>query len=393
MHTVSITPQWTVHHPNGQSLPPRLMDLLARVHAHGSLSAACRASGASYRHAWQLVHQGEQLLGAPLLLMARGKGSTLTPLGERLVWAGHRIAARLTPLLQTLASELEVEIGSVLAAGSSRLRVHASHGFAVEQLFEALGQQQVQIERKYLTSQEAVASLHDGACDLAGFHLPEGRFEAAALAAHARWLSPRDSRIVHVATRHQGLMVAPGNPLKVYGVADLARPGLRFVNRQRGSGTRFLLDGLLQEAGVDARQISGYEQGEFTHAAVAAYVASGMADVGFGLETPARNFRLEFIPVATERYFLLCREAALAQPALQALLAILRSPGFKRAVNALPGYTARHCGEVHTLQQAFAHGGGPLPPALKPPAAPAAARRRSAPAAGRGAANARKPAG
>ncbi|MEP7295546.1 MAG: substrate-binding domain-containing protein [Burkholderiales bacterium] len=353
MHKVSIKPQWTISDADGDSLSPRLLELLAQVHDFGSLSGSCRHSGASYRHAWNLVRQGEAQIGAPLMRMERGKGSTLTPLGEKLVWAGHRIAARLTPLLESLASELEVEIGSVLAADRDLLRVHASHGFAIEKLFDTLAAQHVAVERKYIGSQEAVASLRDGACDMAGFHIPEGEFEQQAFAHYARWFDARDSRIIHVATRHQGLMLAPGNPLKIYRVADLARPGVRFVNRQRGSGTRFLLDCLLDKAKVDAARIAGYEQGEYTHAAVAAYVASGMADVGFGVETPARRFKLEFIPVATERYFLLCRAETLASPSMQTTLAVLRSASYQKAVNELPGYTAVKCGQVDTLQRAF----------------------------------------
>jgi molybdate transport repressor ModE-like protein len=353
MHQVSIRPQWTISDAEGESLSPRLLELLAQVHDCGSLSGACKDSGASYRHAWSLVRQGEQQIGASLLRMERGKGSTLTPLAEKLVWAGHRITARLTPLLQTLASELEVEIGRVLSSGHDVLRVHASHGFAIEKLLDALVASQVPVERRYVGSQEAVASLHDGGCDLASFHLPQGEFEARAFAHYAPWIDAGGTCIIHLASRRQGLMVAPGNPLKIYEVADLAQPGVRFVNRQRGAGTRFLLDCLLEKANIAPSRIAGYEQGESTHAAVAAYVASGMADVGFGVEPPARRFKLDFMPVAMERYFLLCHESALALPALQAALAILRSPAFQDTVNRLPGYAALDCGQVETLQRAF----------------------------------------
>jgi len=89
---------------------------------------------------------------------------------------------------------------------------------------------------------------------------------------------------------------------------------VRFINRQRGSGTRFLLDCLLEKEAIDPERINGYEQGEYTHAAVAAYVASGMADAGFGVETPARRFKLDFIPLQTERYFLLCEERMIETP-------------------------------------------------------------------------------
>ncbi len=353
MNKVSIKPVWTIGSAGGESLPPRLLELLAQVAEHGSLSGACKQSGASYRHAWNLVRQGEQQLGAALLRMERGRGSALTPLGEKLVWAGHRIGARLTPTLETLASELEVEIGRVLSAERDLLRVRASHGFAIEKLLDTLAAQGVAVERRYVGTQEALASLRDGGCELASVHVPVGELESRALAHYGRWLDAPQDRIVHIATRHQGLMIAPGNPLKIYGVADLARPGVRFVNRQAGSGTRFLLECLLEQAGVDAGRIAGYQQGEYTHAAVAAYVASGMADVGFGVETPARRFKLDFLPIATERYFLLCHEAALAKPALQAVLAVLRSADYQRAVGELPGYAPLRCGEVEPVGSAF----------------------------------------
>ena len=114
MHKVFIRPQWTITRPgsapDGDALSPRLLTLLVHVAGHGSLSAACRATGQSYRHAWDTIRHGEAWFGAPLLRMERGRGSTLTPLAEKLVWADRRIAARLAPSLDSLASELEVEL-------------------------------------------------------------------------------------------------------------------------------------------------------------------------------------------------------------------------------------------------------------------------------------------
>lgn len=353
MHKVSIKPQWTISDAAGQNLAPRLLELLAEVQGHGSLSGSCKKTGASYRHAWSLIRQGEAQLGMPLLNMERGKGSTLTPLAEKLVWAGHRINARLTPMLETLASELESEIGRLLSIHNDALRVHASHGFAVEKMIENLKASGLQVERKYVGSTEAVASLHEGACEIAGFHIPQGEFEETGFKHYSRWLIPKQSRIIHVATRRQGFMVASGNPHKIYDMQDLTRKGIRFVNRQPSSGTRFLLECFLKKAHVNPNDINGYEQAEFTHAAVAAFVASGMADVGFGVETPARRFKLEFLPLATERYFLLCNQSDLDKPHLQAVLQILNSDEFQFAVNQLPGYTAAHCGQVATIPEAF----------------------------------------
>jgi molybdate transport repressor ModE-like protein len=354
MKRVSIKPQWTIRFPDGKTLPPRLLDLLAQVQLHGSLSAACQKGQTSYRHAWDLIRQGEAQFGASLLQMERGRGSRLTALGEKLVWADQRIVARLAPGLESLASELETEIESVLRTEAVLLKIHASHGFAIETFFEFLSKRGITFDRKYVSSLEAPAGLRDGACDLAGFHIPLGTQEAPALKHYRRWMDPARHVVIDLATRRQGFMVAPGNPLKIYEAGDLARQDVRFINRQRNSGTRFLLEQLLADAGVDPDGIAGFEQGEFTHAAVAAYVASGMADVGFGLETPARRFKLDFIPLANERYFLMCDRARLDEPLFQQIVDIVRSLEYRSAVDALPGYDARIAGRVLPLHEAFA---------------------------------------
>ncbi|MBV8125819.1 MAG: helix-turn-helix transcriptional regulator, partial [Paucibacter sp.] len=288
MHKVRIKPVWTLCDQVGRELPARVLELLTEVQVHGSLSKACRETGASYRHAWSLIRDAEAQLGHSLLSMARGKGSTLSPLAQKLVWAGHRIQARLGTLLTSLESELEAEIERVVARRHDVVRLFASHGFAVETLLKTLTAQGQSIEHKYMGSQEAVASWHAGHCELAGFHVPIGAFEADALAHYARWLGP-DSRLIHITQRRQGLLVAHDNPLGIHQLRDLTRTGIRFVNRQATSGTRFLLECMLDQAGIAPGQIEGFDLNEYTHAAVAAYVASGMADVGLGVEPPARH--------------------------------------------------------------------------------------------------------
>jgi molybdate transport repressor ModE-like protein len=358
MHKISIRPQWTISHDDGEALGPRLIHLLACVAETGSIAAACQRAGLSYRHAWDTVRHGEAWFGAPLLQMERGRGSRLTPLREKLVWADRRIAARLAPALDTLASELEVELQRVLLPPQRLLRIHASHGFAIEKLMAMLTASGVDVERVYTSSLDAAASLHAGASDLACFHVPHGALEAHGWDAYARWLDPLEHAVIDITDRTQGLMVAAGNPLHVTGLGDLVRPGLRFINRQRGSGTRLLLDGLLEQAGVDPGAIVGYEHGEFTHAAVAAFIGSGMADAGFGLERPARHFKLDFIPLATERYFAMCRRDALVRPEIEQVLAVLRSDAFRAEVDALPGYRAGLSGTVHVLGDVLAAAGG-----------------------------------
>ena len=180
-----------------------------------------------------------------------------------------------------------------------------------------------------------------------------GHGPAAFKRGYKPWLQGLDLALVDIATRRQGLMVRPGNPKELYAVADLARPNVRFINRESGSGTRLLLEALLKAQAMAPTRIAGFEQGEYTHAAVAACVASGMADAGFGLEPAARQFKLDFVPVATERYFLLCRVEVTHTPAFQMVLAALRDPAFRAILASLPGYNPAACGTVIAFQDVY----------------------------------------
>ncbi|WP_372659305.1 substrate-binding domain-containing protein [Hydrogenophaga sp.] len=355
MLRITLQPQWRVGHEDGPALDANtLLQLLAAVQASGSISQAGRELGLSYRHAWGLLQQAEQLFGQPLLLRGRGRGSLLTELGQKLIWADARIGARLQPLLESLASELEGELGRVQRRERAVPRLHASHGFAVAALREELAARQVPVELRYRNSLEAVAALAQGDCELAGFHVPLGDFQAAAAQRYLPWLRQDQHLLVHLAVRCQGLFVAPGNPLKLRGLNDLARRGLRFVNRPEGSGTRVLTDLLLQREGIAPQSVTGYDNTELTHAAVAAFVASGMADVGIGVQTAAHRFGLHFIPLLKERYFFALPADALQRKELRPVLALLRSPVFRSRVAALKGYEAAHTGEVMGVDEAFA---------------------------------------
>ena len=145
-------------------------------------------------------------------------------------------------------------------------------------------------------------------------------------------------------------MVASGNPKRIRRLADLRRRGVRFVNRDHDSGTRLLFDQLLALHKVDEAKINGAQQMEFTHAAVAAYVASGMADVSFGVEAAARQFGLDFIRLLTEDYFFVCKRAFLETEPMRRVIDIMKGREFQREVASLPGYVATDTGVVSTVK-------------------------------------------
>lgn len=351
---IQIEPAWRFRNAEGREIDPLLFRVLAAVQRSGKLTEAAREVDFSYRHCWNLIRTWSAFFGTPLVELSQGKGAALTPLGEKLTWAAQRIQARLTPQLENLSVEIDREINAALMDTHPILRLHASHGYAIALLPELVEKvAAVRLELQYLGSIDALASMSRGSCDLCGFHLPSGRVTPELAARLNRYLKPRAHRVIRLVTRTQGLFVAAGNPLNISSLQDLTRPDVRFINRQASAGTRVLLDLLLAEHTVDPDHISGYETVEFTHAAVAAHVASGMADTGFGVEAAATQFKLDFVPVAQEHYFLACRLETLELPSMQRMLEALKSAEFAAAVDALPGYALNTPGEVMSVMEAL----------------------------------------
>lgn len=355
MYKVSIEPHWRIAFGDNPSMDTALLlRLLALIHSEGAILKAAQTLGLSYRHAWGLLREAENIFGAPLLSKHRGRGATLTRLGTTLLWADRRIAARLSPTLASLSSELERELERSISDGAHPLRLYASHGFAVAALMEQINAAGLSIELRYLNSLESLAALSQKECEFAGFHVPVGSFETETVRLFMQYLCPNRHQLIHLAYLKQGLFVAPGNPKKIRRLEDIAKPGIRFVNRQTGSGTRRALERLLEENRISCHDINGFETAEFTHAAVAAYIASDMADVGFGVETAARHFGLDFVPLMQERYFFaLCKNTWKKYPPLNDVLTIMQNPDFKKHVNQLGGYDATEAGRILSLEEAF----------------------------------------
>ena len=152
-------------------------------------------------------------------------------------------------------------------------------------------------------------------------------------------LKPGQHKLIGFAHRTQGLIVARHNPLRITGLSDLSRAGLRYVNRAEGTGTRVLFDDLLVQAGMPACTVQGYQSQEPSHAAVAQAVASHAADAGLGIEAAAHEKGLGFVPLVQERYHLVCLKSELPTPQVQALLTELRSADWQTTLKNLPGYS------------------------------------------------------
>lgn len=340
-----------------------MMDVLHAVRERGSISAAARQLGFSYRHVWGQLKQWEAELGQELIVWERGQAAQLSPFGERLLMAERLAQARLGPQMESLRAELERAFALAFepdahTLGAEVLTLYASHDHALNALQDMAATQGsdggpgVYLDIRFCGSVDAIRALNEGRCVLAGFHT-QPFADAASLSArtYRPLLKPGTHKIIGFARRAQGLMVAPHNPLKLHDMADVARLQARFVNRAKGTGTRLLLDELMAHAGLDPIDITGFDTVESSHAAVAHAVASGRADVGLGTEYAARSLGLGFVPLTDERYLLVCLKAALDTPGVQRLLALLSSPTWQSTLNALPGYASDHSGEVAAMKR------------------------------------------
>jgi molybdate transport repressor ModE-like protein len=350
---LKVTPRWQA---GNRELDPRLIPLLRLVVKEGSLNRAVSSLRMSYRHAWGLLGKMESVLGKPLVIKERGRGARLTPVGEKLLEADD---AAFNVLRQELVGTLQA-LNATAAGQASRskekpLVVYASHDLALSALREQMaGAGHPVVDLHFHGSLECLAALARGECDIAGFHLPAAGAGDDALAPYRPALRMRGLMLIRFVDRQQGLMVARGNPKQLGTLADVASKSARFINRQTDSGTRLCIDRLLTQAGVQPEEISGYQTEEFTHAAVAATVASGMADVGFGIEAAARQQKLDFIPLLRERYLLAVRRSTLARPAAQAMLETLRSRQFRSRCDEMPGYDASSAGTIAAVKEILA---------------------------------------
>jgi molybdate transport repressor ModE-like protein len=295
----------------------RLLDALSRA---PSLRDAARAAHLSYRSAWGLLGDAAQLFGTPLVEMQRGRPARLSRLGRSLLAADERVRASLGGEFERLRAEIPPLLAEALPGARPRLALHASHDLALEPL-RTLSRSVLELDVVVRGADESLAALARGECDLAGFHVADALPRAAAAAAAlGRWLDPRKHSLIHFVTREQGLIARPGS--RIRSVHDLTRPGVRFINRH-----------------VDT--------------SVAAAVADGRADAGFGLRAEAARFKLTFVPLAVERYFFACARSTLRGGTLKTLIGMLQDERFAAAVARLPGYDASRSGQLEPLDAAL----------------------------------------
>ena len=286
---------------------------------------------------------GGRLMASPL---SRGSGVVSSfmkadgilevPQGLEGYEAGEEVTLRLLSPMEKLRNTLVVigshdplldELADMLHLGDPRLYMSSSH----------------------VGSMGGIMAIRRGEAHMAGCHLldtADGTYNRSFI---RKYFPKGDVKLVSCVGRQQGLMVARGNPLNICGFADISRQGIRYVNRQKGSGTRILTDYLCSREKVEPSDVYGYTREELTHTSVAAQIACGSADVGMGIYSAAKLYDLDFIPICIEEYDLIIPDHAWDSPMVQQLLTILRSDAFREKILSMGGYTADHPGQVLCL--------------------------------------------
>lgn len=205
---------------------------------------------------------------------------------------------------------------------------------------------ELNLSSAHVGSMGGIMALKRGEAHMAGIHLLDpdtGKYNISYI---KRYLSEKNIVLINLAYREQGLIVPSGNPKNIAGIEDLSRDDVLLINRQRGAGTRLLLDLKLKELGIGPERVKGYQREEYTHMAVAATVAGGGADVGLGILAAANSLGLDFIPISPERYDLAVPEEFYKLDSVQKVIAVIESAEFQQKVIALGGYDVSHTGEV-----------------------------------------------
>ena len=335
-----------------------LIEMLQAVASQGSISAAARALGLSYRHVWGELKRWENELGNELLQWDKGKSARLSSFGEKLMWAERQAQARLAPQIEALRADLETAFAVAFDAQAQVLTLYASHDDGLALLREqalAIGQdigERLHLDIRFCGSVDAIRALNEGRCTLAGFHTIQTPAPGSLTErTYKPLLQPGKHKIIGFATRMQGLMLAQGNPLGISQLIDLQQASVRYVNRELGTGTRVVLDQLLQQTGIASDAIKGYHRTEPSHSAVAQAIASGSADAGLGIAAAAAAHGLHFLPLVQESYHLVCLKSALEETALKSLRQLLQSSAWASALAQLSGYTPELSGQVRALRK------------------------------------------
>jgi putative molybdopterin biosynthesis protein len=234
----------------------------------------------------------------------------------------------------------------------NELRFWGSHDLAVARItsrYEVLNPS-IRFSLSFCGSLGGLIALEEGKADFSGCHLWDAETGTYNVPFIRRLLPGKRITLVTLAERSLGLILPPGNPLKITGLQSLEKPGIKFINRQSGSGTRVWLDNQLRSMNLDTRRIAGYETERSTHSEIAQAIAEGNANAGIGLEASAQSLGLDFIPLTLENYQLVALFEKMEKGPLKKYFHWIASVEAKKVISQIPGYLTYRTGETIEIQ-------------------------------------------
>ena len=243
---------------------------------------------------------------------------------------------------------MEVQLLSRLEKLQNTLVVIGSHDPLLDELGDMMHRENrnVYMSSSHVGSMGGIMAIRRGEAHAAGCHLLDtetGEYNRSFI---RKYFPAGGVKLIRCVGRQQGLMVAPGNPLGIRDFSDISRENIRYVNRQKGSGTRILTDYLCGKYDVAPDFVYGYDREELTHTSVAAQIASGSADAGMGIYSAAKLYDLDFIPICVEEYDLIIPDYAWETPMVRQMIATLQSDAFREKILSMGGYTIDRPGEI-----------------------------------------------
>ena len=283
---------------------------------------------------------GDRLIASPL---SRGSG---------VVSSFMKADGILRVPQDTEGYEAGTEVSINLLSSKTKLKntlvVIGSHDPLIDELSDMIhtANRRMYVSSTHVGSMGGIMAIKRGEAHAAGIHLLDTESGGYNLSYLKKYFPDKDVMLLRCVGRNQGLMVRKGNPKGITGIKSLTKEGIRYVNRQKGSGTRILMDYLCEKENIAAEDIYGYEREEMTHNSVAVQIAGGSADAGMGIYSAAMLYDLDFIPICIEEYDLLIRSNDWNTPKIQQLVSVLKSDQFAKRIEAMGGYTLDRPGEV-----------------------------------------------
>lgn len=304
-----------------------LVNLLKEIQMKGNLNSISKQSPASFRSAWGRLTLVETNLSLELVVRRKGQGARLSEFGVLLVQFIEEMKNRCDKENSAYQEALLKTIERIRLVENNKWKFFSSSDAIMKQAVDHING----FDLKIIDSSEAIHKLLIGEADIAGYNTSNPDYS---ISIYQHFLK-NEMQAFPVARRTQGLLVKKGNPLKIHSINDLTKKNVRFINRQKGSGTRILLDELLQEAQINPCLVNGYLNEELQHTSLANAILANQADVGLGVVDVALASNLDFIPLREEIFFVAMRKELIEEPKIAKLIRAIRKHS-----QETPGYDA-----------------------------------------------------